>query len=154
MDSRIHIQKIKVMISGPQIFWRYVAFCILAMLANLGAQAVAHEWLSAPDWLSIGTGTGAGLVLKYMLDRNYIFYANKLNVSDDLKRFGVYTLFGLFTTLIFWSIEWFFIQTFSHPSARYIGGALGLSIGYLAKYIMDRRWVFTDNNFSPKGTEK
>ena len=133
------------MISAAQIFGRYVLFCCLATITNLGTQAVAHEWLSTPDWFSIGAGTGVGLVLKYALDRNYIFYANNLNPSGDLKRFGIYTLFGLFTTLLFWATEWFFIQSFSHPFARYIGGAIGLGIGYFAKYLMDRRWVFNSD---------
>ena len=130
------------MISRQQIFWRYVFFCISAMVANLGAQAFAHEWLQAPDWLSIGLGTGVGLVLKYVLDRNYIFYAKEKTLNKDFQRFCLYTLFGLFTTALFWSIEWLFIKLFIHPSSRYVGGTIGLSLGYFIKYLMDREWVF------------
>lgn len=130
------------MITRAQIFWRYVIFCVLAILANLGSQALAHEWMKAPDWFSIGLGTGVGLVLKYILDRNYIFYVRETTLNKDFRRFCLYTLFGLFTTILFWSIEWLFIQLFTHPLSRYIGGAIGLILGYFIKYLMDREWVF------------
>jgi len=130
------------MLTYKQIFWRYTAFCLIALMANLAVQAVAHECLHVPNWLSIGSGTATALVLKYWLDRNFIFYATKANFLKDLQRFIIYTAFGLFTTLLFWFIEWMFIISFSHPLARYVGAALGAGIGYYLKYLMDRRWVF------------
>lgn len=114
----------------------------MALGANLGVQAVAHEWMHAPNWLSIGSGTTAALVLKYLLDRNYIFYAKKTNFSGDVKRFVIYTSFGIFTTLLFWGIELLFIHSFDHRLARYYGAALGAGLGYYLKYLMDKRWVF------------
>ncbi len=124
------------------IFLRYVIFCVAALASNLLVQAIFHELFHSPDWLSIGSGTATALILKYVLDRNYIFYANNKGFSGDLYRFFIYTLFGLFTTLLFWAVEWTFIKVFSNPYARYMGATLGASIGYVLKYLMDRRWVF------------
>lgn len=130
------------MITPDQIFWRYLFFCFLAIVANLGLQAFAHELLQVSDWLSIGLGTAGGLVLKYILDKKFIFFAEKTTAVRDLSRFVIYTLFGLFTTFVFWSIEWAFIKLSDHPNARYLGGIIGLSLGYYIKYKLDRKWVF------------
>ena len=130
------------MITPTQIFWRYLFFCFLAIVANLGVQAVVHEILHTPDWLSIGLGTAAGLVLKYCLDKNFIFFAEKNSAIHDFNRFVIYTLFGLFTTLLFWSVEWAFIKLWAHQYSRYLGGVIGLSLGYYIKYKLDRKWVF------------
>jgi putative flippase GtrA len=128
--------------TDTNIFLRYVVFCIAALVSNLLVQAIFHELFYSPDWLSIGSGTATALILKYILDRNYIFYANNQGLSGDLYRFFVYTLFGLFTTLLFWAVEWAFIKLFTHHLARYAGAFLGAGIGYVLKYFMDRRWVF------------
>lgn len=128
--------------AGKNIFLRYVAFCLVALASNVLVQAIFHELLHSPNWLSIGSGTATALILKYILDRNYIFYANDKGLSGDLYRFYIYTLFGLFTTLLFWAVEWTFIKLFSNQYARYIGATVGASIGYVLKYLMDRRWVF------------
>ena len=50
---------------------------------------------------------------------------------------------GLATTAIFWGTEFLFSRI--DPSGRliYLGGAIGLAIGYVVKYELDRRFVFT-----------
>ena len=130
------------MITATKIFWRYLLFCLLAIVANLGIQAIAHEILHTADWFSIGIGTAAGLVLKYILDKKFIFFAEKTTAVRDFTRFVIYTLFGLLTTLLFWSVEWTFIKLWAHQSSRYWGGVIGLSLGYYIKYQLDRKWVF------------
>lgn len=130
------------MITPNQIFWRYFLFCLLAIVANLGLQAIAHEILHTPDWFSIGIGTAGGLILKYILDKKFIFFAEKTTAVRDFTRFIIYTLFGLLTTLLFWSVEWAFIKLWAHQSSRYWGGVIGLSLGYFIKYKLDRKWVF------------
>ena len=130
------------MITSTQIFWRYLFFCFLAIVVNLGLQAFAHELFHVPDWLSIGLGTAGGLVLKYILDKKFIFFTEKTSAVRDFTRFIIYTLFGLLTTLLFWSVEWAFIKLWAHQSSRYWGGVIGLSLGYYIKYKLDQRWVF------------
>ena len=121
---------------------RYVAFCLLAMGANLGLQFVAHRGLGMSFWPALCVGTAAGLVLKYVLDRNYIFSGRGATLSQDTRRFSLYGLLGLVTTAVFWSTEWLGHYLIPSESGRYIGGAAGLAIGYFLKYRLDQRWVF------------
>jgi putative flippase GtrA len=54
----------------------------------------------------------------------------------------MYTLMGLVTTVIFWGFEFGFHHLFESKEMRYLGGVIGLAIGYFAKYLLDRRFVF------------
>jgi len=127
---------------GPTIFLRYVVFCAMATLANLGVQYLASESFGQPLIICLFSGTAVGLVLKYVLDRNFIFDGRGVGLRRDSARFLVYSLFGLLTTLLFWAVEWAVARLFHHPISMYVGGALGLIIGYIIKYHLDRRWVF------------
>ena len=49
---------------------------------------------------------------------------------------------GVFTTAIFWSTELAFHLIFQSAELRYLGGIIGLAIGYLTKYELDKRFVF------------
>ena len=49
---------------------------------------------------------------------------------------------GVFTTLIFWSLEFGFTLLFQTKEMRYLGGIIGLAIGYFTKYQLDKRFVF------------
>lgn len=93
-------------------------------------------------YLALITGTLVGLVTKYILDKQYIFHYKALNSKDDLAKFGLYSLIGLGTTLIFWSMEVAFYYAFEFKNAKYLGGIIGLTIGYLIKYHLDKRHVF------------
>lgn len=125
---------------------KYTAFCVIAMALNLGSQYAADISLAPPFWASIGIGTGVGLLAKYILDRNYIFAARGATLAKDTRRFALYTAMGAVTTLVFWATEWVFAAAFSAAWAKYLGGALGLAAGYLLKYQLDKRWVFSAFN--------
>ena len=122
----------------------YTLFALLATAANIAAQDL---WLRAwggpfPIALSILAGTAIGLIVKYALDKRYIFRYKPQSASDDGKTFALYTLMGLATTVIFWGFEFGFHWAFGTNELRYLGGALGLAIGYLTKYQLDKRYVF------------
>lgn len=123
-------------------FLLYALFCALAIGVNLGLQWGAVRWLGMSYWPALLIGTGGGLLFKYVLDRNYIFDARGAVVSKDASRFILYAGFGALTTAIFWSAEWLGHRYLSGEGGRYLGGALGLCIGYGLKYWMDSRWVF------------
>ncbi|MCL1962124.1 MAG: GtrA family protein [Desulfovibrionaceae bacterium] len=48
------------------------------------------------------------------------------------------------TTVIFWGFEFGFHAPFGTRWMRYLGGVIGLAIGYVAKYGLDKRFVFRD----------
>lgn len=121
---------------------RYAIFCLFAMGANLGLQFVAHRGFGLEFWPALGIGTAGGLVLKYVLDRNYIFAGRGVSLLKDARRLSLSGLLGLGTTAVFWSAEWLGHKFLPVCAGRYIGGAIGLMAGYALKYWMDRRWVF------------
>jgi putative flippase GtrA len=92
--------------------------------------------------VSILVGTGVGLLLKYVLDKRYIFRFKAKDLGHDSQVFLLYTLMGLVTTMIFWGVEYGFYAWFGTAEMRYLGGVAGLAIGYLAKYHCDKRFVF------------
>ena len=86
--------------------------------------------------------TIGGLGMKYILDKIFVFNYKTKNFSEDGKKFIIYSLLGVVTTIIFWSVEIAFDTLSDSPIAKYLGALLGLSIGYVIKYYLDRRYVF------------
>ena len=87
-------------------------------------------------------GTLAGLVAKYIFDKKFIFYHTSTDKKDNAKKFALYSLMGVFTTIIFWGTEIAFDKLFQGPNAKYLGAVIGLSIGYVIKYFLDKKYVF------------
>ena len=122
----------------------YTLLAIVAMVCNLLAQTVTVRLWAGP-WpveASVLVGTGVGLVVKYVLDKIYIFRFAAQNVAHDFRTFVLYTATGVITTLIFWGLEFGFYYAFADKNLRYVGGAIGLAIGYWTKYRLDKRFVF------------
>ncbi|MBL0011836.1 MAG: GtrA family protein [Nitrosomonas sp.] len=124
-----------------------ITYAILALIAtavNIGAQDLVIRIYSGTfDILaSVAVGTGVGLVVKYILDKRYIFRFRARDTVHDGKTFALYTLMGLATTVIFWGFEFGFHHLFETKEMRYLGGIIGLAIGYLTKYHLDKRYVF------------
>ncbi len=122
----------------------YTIFALIATAANIGAQdLVIRTYSGAFDILaSVIVGTGVGLVVKYILDKRYIFRFRAHSVAHDTQTFALYTVMGLATTVIFWGFEFGFHHIFETKEMRYLGGVIGLAIGYLTKYHLDKHYVF------------
>ena len=132
------------MFASSKLAINYAIFALIATAANIGAQdLVIRTYSGAFDILaSVVVGTGVGLVVKYILDKRYIFRFRAISVAHDTQTFALYTVMGLATTMIFWGFEFGFHQIFETKEMRYLGGAIGLAIGYLTKYHLDKRFVF------------
>lgn len=122
----------------------YAIFALIATAANIGAQdVVIRSYRGAFDILaSVIVGTGVGLVVKYILDKRYIFRFRARSIAHDTQTFALYTVMGLATTVMFWGFEFGFHHIFETKEMRYLGGVIGLAIGYLTKYHLDKRYVF------------
>ena len=125
---------------------KYTLFALLATLANLAAQAVVDRLYRGPWelWVAMAAGTLVGLVVKYILDKRYIFYYQTDSLAQDTGRFVLYSLMGVVTTLIFWGFEAGFDWAFGTQAMRYLGAVIGLAIGYFTKYHLDKRLVFAE----------
>lgn len=122
----------------------YSIFALIATVANIGAQDMIVRLYqgSYSVFVSVMVGTGVGLVVKYLLDKRFIFRFQTRNAAHDAQTFTLYTLMGLVTTVIFWGFEFTFNYVFGTKEMRYIGGVIGLAIGYISKYQLDKRYVF------------
>ncbi|NKB35010.1 MAG: GtrA family protein [Pseudomonadales bacterium] len=123
---------------------RYAGFALLATLANLLAQELTvRAFTDALNvYLGIIVGTIAGLVSKYYLDKQFIFSYQPRSPKDDAQTFLAYTLTGIGTTLLFWTTEIGFELVYGTKTARYLGAIIGLTLGYVVKYQLDKRYVF------------
>lgn len=120
----------------------YLGFAVMATASNLSAQAVIHGvWppQGLAYWVALAFGTGVGLVVKYALDKRFIFFNQN---TDHIRQFSRYSLTGVATTAIFWGLQTGFYLIWDSRTALYLGGALGLGIGYFIKYQLDKRYVF------------
>jgi len=122
----------------------YTIIALMATAGNLGAQEVTvRVWHGAFQIeLSVFIGTGAGLVVKYVLDKLFIFRFRSGSTLHDLQTFILYTGMGVVTSLLFWGFEFGFNATFQDKNMRYVGALIGLGFGYWAKYHLDKRFVF------------
>lgn len=125
---------------------RYILFAIISTIVNLLFQyasfAVYSGFLSI--YVAMFFGTLSGLIVKYVLDKKYIFFHTPKSKKDDGKKFILYSLMGVFTTFIFWGFELGFDYAFESKNAKYLGAVVGLSIGYITKYFLDKKFVFKD----------
>lgn len=127
-----------------QLIVRYALFAVTATLANLLMQRAVLAVLSDSLGfaLAVFAGTATGLIIKYILDKRWIFFDKTEGVANGGRKFGLYTLTGVATTLIFWATETAFWLTWNTAEARELGAVLGLAIGYCIKYNLDRKFVF------------
>jgi putative flippase GtrA len=138
-----------LMARGTLVF-RYVAFAICATAANIVAQMaslIVYDGQHAFQ-VSVLLGTGVGFFLKYVLDKYLVFADATQLPAAELRKIFAYGLTAVVTTLIFWSIEagaWMIWKT---SFAKYAGAVIGLSIGYVVKYRLDRQYIFMRNPLS------
>lgn len=122
----------------------YTTFALIATLLNIGAQELfirAYQG-SYNIEIAIGVGTVIGLASKYLLDKKYIFNFTPVNRNHSRDTFLIYCTMGVVTTAIFWGFEYSFNELYDSKEMRYLGGVIGLSIGYYIKYQLDKRYVF------------
>ncbi len=130
--------------STTQLIVRYSLFAVLATIANLLMQRLVLGIVEGGQGfaLAVFAGTLAGLLLKYVLDKRWIFFDPSSGLANHGRKFTLYTLMGVITTLIFWATETAFWLTWRTDLMREVGAVIGLTIGYVIKYNLDKRFVF------------
>ena len=126
--------------------FKYGLFAIIAIAVNLGCQFLFLHFSGGTGTLyltmAMAVGTLIGLLCKYLLDKKFVFYYESKDKKEDAKKFALYSFMGIFTTIIFWGTELGFDHFWGTENAKYIGGLLGLAVGYVVKYYLDKRYVF------------
>ena len=126
----------------------YTLFAMLSTAINIGSQMVSIWTYKGPLYveISILVGTAMGLPLRYFLEKRYIFAFTSRNLAHDGKLFIFYSVMGVITTLIFWSTEYAFYIIYNTDFMRYVGGVVGLAIGFYVKYQLDKKYVFVNSS--------
>ncbi len=124
--------------------FKYSIFAAISTLFNLLFQYLSFLFYAGFGSLYVAMffGTLAGLIAKYILDKKYIFYHTPKDKKDDARKFALYSLMGVFTTIIFWGTEIAFDTLSQDPNAKYLGAVIGLTVGYVIKYFLDKKYVF------------
>ena len=114
-----------------------------AIIVNLSTQRIfLTSILIDYYFVALFLGTLTGLITKYFLDKNFIFYDFDHSFKNNSEKFTLYAVNGIFTTVIFWGTETLFHFVYSTDFARELGAVIGLSIGYFLKYRLDKKYVF------------
>ena len=126
---------------------KYILFAILAMTVNIFFQYLSFLLIDHKYelYIAILNGTILGMILKYYLDKNYIFYYVKKKFNNK-NIFLLYIFTSIFTTIIFWAIELWFSYYVNINYSEYIGALVGLTLGYSLKYILDKHLVFNNQS--------
>lgn len=130
--------------SPAMVAFKYAIFAAVAAGCNFGFQAISDNVYDgkAAILVSLAAGTAVGLVVKYVLDRSFIFYDRTSGMTSQGWQFVRYASTGVITTALFWAFELAAAHLSGSVRVRYVGGAVGLAICYWLKYRMDRRLVF------------
>lgn len=122
----------------------YISFAVISIAINIGTQFLSTVLYQGIYYIeaSILIGTISGLLPRYFLDKKYIFKYKTLNFSENGRLLTLYTLMSIVTTMVFWSTEYLFHHAFQADYMRYLGGILGLTIGFIIKYQLDKKFVF------------
>ena len=122
----------------------YTFFAIIATFLNLITQRFIISFSQSNLFylIAIFCGTLVGLLIKFFLDKKWIFFDKTSGLILQSRKFSKYSLMGILPTLIFWSTETIFWFLWNTENMREIGASIGLAIGYIIKYKLDKRFVF------------
>ncbi|MCQ9200679.1 MAG: GtrA family protein [Prochlorococcus marinus CUG1437] len=122
----------------------YILFALFATFFNLLTQRLilSINKTNLIFFLAILSGTLVGLIIKFFLDKSYIFFDKKKDFLYLGEKFRLYTIMGIFSTVVFWGTESIFWIIWRKEIMRELGAILGLTIGYILKYRLDKRYVF------------
>ena len=86
---------------------KYALFSGLAMGINIAVQRGVGQIVRGPLslYIVILSGTTAGLIVKYLLDKRFIFYYRPPSRSDEAIKVLLYLVMSGFATAVFWAVE-------------------------------------------------
>ncbi|HIK24023.1 MULTISPECIES: GtrA family protein [unclassified Thermosynechococcus] len=127
---------------------RYTVFAVIATFMNLFFQRIILIIDNSFPYFvaAVAVGTLVGLVVKYYLDKRWIFFDHKKGIHHYSRQFSLYASMGIFTTAIFWGFETLFWLIWQSHFMREMGAIIGLAIGYGVKYHLDKRYVFSNDS--------
>ena len=95
------------MLSSARLALKYGIFACMATATNIGTQDLSIRLYNGAFGMliSVAVGTGAGLFVKYLLDKRYIFRFRAHFVINDSPTSEIYTLSLLLAIPLFQQSE-------------------------------------------------
>jgi putative flippase GtrA len=121
----------------------YVLSALASTLVNLAVQEACRR-IASGEALAVPllAGTAAGFFVKYAMDKRLVFSDPYADLASEFRKVFLSGLFSVATTLVFWGAEIVFWMAWRTHEAKYAGAVLGLTVGYVAKFGLDRVYVF------------
>jgi putative flippase GtrA len=149
----------------------YFSFAVLVIVLNLIIQKLHMDFLSPwicsqVSWQFVQTfycpesgrvlvgsvlGVGVSYIVKFILDKFIVFQKRSRDLKQTSKEFIKYFLFAILTTLINIGGQYLLYWAFSIDYI--IAGFISLAIGYIVKFLLDRKYVFPETTSQNHQTE-
>ncbi len=88
-------------------------------------------------------GVGVSYIVKFILDKFIVFQKKRTDLKHTTIEFVKYFLFAILTTAINIGGQMLLAWVFSIDIL--IAGLISLAIGYIVKFLLDRKYVFPEN---------
>lgn len=105
-----------------------------------------------PELVGSVVAVGITYIVKYILDKFIVFEIKEVKLKETSLEFLKYFFFAILTTLENIGIQ-FLLTNFANTPLE-ISMVIALSIGYLTKFFLDRKFVFLNPKFSIQEFEK
>ena len=97
--------------------------------------------VNMPELIGSIVAVGITYVIKFFLDKYLVFKKTSLKIKETSQEFFKYFGFAILTTIENIGIQFIFTNIFKAPLE--VGFLIALSIGYITKFFLDRKYVFT-----------
>jgi putative flippase GtrA len=94
-----------------------------------------------PELIGSAIAVVITFIIKFILDKIIVFQKKDTNFQQTRKEFVIYFIFAILTTIINIGIQ-FILRLFTPESWITIRIIIALSIGYIVKFLLDRKYVF------------
>ncbi|MFX1238128.1 MAG: GtrA family protein, partial [Promethearchaeota archaeon] len=97
--------------------------------------------INMPELIGSIVAVGITYLLKFPLDKYVVFKKGGSNLKDSSQEFIKYMGLAILTTILNIGIQFIMTNLFRTPLE--ISFIVGLTIGYIAKFFLDKKYVFT-----------
>jgi len=94
-----------------------------------------------PELIGSIAAVGITYIIKFFLDKYFVFKKSSLKLKETSQEFLKYFGFAILTTIENIGIQ--FLLTNFFNTALEVSIIVALSIGYITKFFLDRKFVFT-----------
>lgn len=94
-----------------------------------------------PELIGSIAAVGITYIIKFFLDKYIVFKKSSLKIKETSQEFFKYFGFAILTTILNIGIQFILTNLFNAPLE--VSFVVALSIGYITKFFLDKKYVFT-----------